>query len=843
MAATQLASAKFPFAKSNFSEVFATVLVPVPIAGSFTYAIPDDLRADVKVGVRVIVPFGAKKLYTGIVTGLTPIAPEGFDVKPIVEVVEGGPVVRHPQLKFWDWLADYYISTPGEVFRAAIPAGLKVESETFVTAVSDFEESLDSPLSDTERRVMETLILNGEKKTSLDLLAKKTGVATVGAVTNRLLAKGAVRISENLVERYHPRTDTYVRLTAPKGDSEALHIAFDSVRRGSMQEKALLAMVELSGFMRQAQSRLREVTRAELIERTGVTTSVLSSLAKKGLVEVYKKTIDRFHYDGPVGGPLPSLSHPQQKALAEIEQSWKEKDITLLHGVTSSGKTEIYIRLIDAILSQGLQVLYLVPEIALTTQLTQRLQKVFGARVVIYHSRYTDNERVEIWNRLLHSNDPVVVIGARSSIFLPFARLGLVIVDEEHESAFKQFDPSPRYNARDAAMVLASMHGAKTLLGSATPAVDTYYKALSGRFGLVSLTTRFSDIPLPDVQLVNMVEARKRGQVEGIFAAETKQLITDTLTADRQAIIFLNRRGYAPVARCSQCGYVPKCDKCDVSLTYHRLADRLICHYCGTPYNVPAVCPACKEPAIEVLGYGTERLEEEIDSAFPGVSISRMDLDTTRNKSGYENIIEEFSHKRTQILVGTQMVTKGLDFEGVGTVAVANADTIINQPDFRAAERAFCMLEQVSGRAGRKDSRGKVAIQTWSPEHPVFPFVLAHDYLGFYDTEIEERRRFAYPPFSRIVFITLRSKDPQAVASSAAIYAQRLRALLGSRVSGPDTPAVSRVNTWHLRRIMLKIEPTASMTKVKTLLRDLRIELTNARLLPSTQILYDGDPQ
>lgn len=823
--------------------MYASVLVPVPIAGNYTYAIPESLGGDVAVGVRVIVPFGGKKFYTGIVTGLTPFPPDGVEIKEIVEVVEGGPVIRHPQLKFWQWIADYYISTPGEVLRAALPTGLKIESETFVSPISDFEEDPEARLTDAERRVMETLLLGGEKKMTLGALSRKTGIATVGAVANRLLAKGAVRISENLVEKYHPRTDTYVRLTAAKGDSEALHRAFDAVRRGTMQEKALLAMVDLSAFMRRDRQELREVTRAELIERTGVTTSVLSALASKGIIEIYKKKVDRFHYDGPVGGPMPELTHPQRKALAEIESSWKDHDITLLHGVTSSGKTEIYIRLIEAVLSQGNQVLYLVPEIALTTQLTTRLQKVFGPKVVIYHSRYSDSERVEIWNRLLHTNEPLVIIGARSAVFLPFARLGLVIVDEEHESAYKQYDPSPRYNARDTAMVLASMHGAKTLLGSATPAIETYYKALQGRFGLVTLSERYEGLSLPDMMLVNMTEARRRGTLKGIFAEETRNLIDSTLASDRQAIVFLNRRGYAPVARCSMCGYVPKCDKCDVSLTYHRGIDKLVCHYCGTPYAVPQVCPACKEPAIEVLGYGTERLEEEVDAAFPGVTISRMDLDTTRNKHAYETIIDEFSKGRSQILVGTQMVSKGLDFGGVGAVAVANADTIVNQPDFRASERAFCMLEQVAGRAGRKGAKGTVAIQTWSPSHPVFPYVLAHDYEGFYRHEIEERELYSYPPFSRVVFITLRNKNQQAVAEAAKIYGERLRALLGSRVSGPDVPAVGRVNTWYLRQLMLKIEPAASMTKVKALLRDLRVEMTAEKLLVGTQILYDVDPQ
>lgn len=821
--------------------IFAEVLLPVPIQGTFTYKIPAEMENSVKVGHRVIVPFGRKKFYTGIVAAISPIASEEYEIKEIAMAIDTSPIIRHPQLKFLKWIADYYLCTPGEVFKAAVPAGLKIESETFISVVPDFEESENNRLSERETVVMEKL-LTGDKKTSVDVLKKKTGFANISSIVNSLLEKEAVAISENLVERYHSRKEAYVRLCAEKGDNDRLHKAFDAVRNGSKQETALLALIELSGFMRQGQESLNEVTRTELLEKSGVTTTVLSAMDKKGIIEIYKKEISRFAYSGLVNGELPKLTVPQETALGEIHKSWFEHDITLLHGVTSSGKTELYIHLIDYVLKQRRQVLYLVPEIALTTQLTGRLQKVFGDKVVIYHSKFSDNERVDIWKKLLNSSEPCVVIGARSSVFLPFSSLGLVIVDEEHEQAYKQQEPSPRYNARDAAIVLANMHGAKTLLGSATPAIETYYKAKSGRFGLVTLSERYEGARLPQIEIVDMSTARKKGEVQGIFSLHTRRLVNESLGRGEQAILFLNRRGYAPIARCKLCGYVPKCENCDVTLTYHRHSDKLICHYCGTPYAVPDICPACKEPGIEVLGYGTERVEEEVESIFPDAKILRMDLDTTRSKDSYDNIIDDFSKGKAQILVGTQMVSKGLDFDNVSTVGVINADTLINFPDFRASERAFNMLEQVAGRAGRRKDDGKVTIQTYNPTHPIFPYLLAHDYKGFYNNEIAERNKYNYPPFVRVIYVYIKHKDAAAVSSISFEFASRLRNLFGNRVSGPDEPYVARVQTLYIRRIMLKVETNASISKVKALLRNVQIEMVNQKKMSGAILYYDVDP-
>lgn len=822
--------------------LFAEVLLPVPIYGTFTYRVPADMQESLRVGHRVIVPFGRRKSYTGIVAALTPVEPRGYEIKDITIKIDDAPIVRHPQMKFWQWVADYYLCTPGEVMKAAVPAGLKIESETFISPVAGWEEDVADRLSVRETALLEALLASGEKKVTLDWLGRKTGLSAVGPAVNSLLARGAVMISENLVERYHPRKETYVAISAAKGDSSRLHEIFDSVKRGSKQEAALLTLIELSGFMRQALEKPLEVTRTQLMERSGVTSTVVATLAKKGLVDLVVKEIGRFSYSGVVSGELPVLTDRQKEVLGEIHRSWLDRPVTLLHGVTSSGKTEVYIHLIDYALRDGRQALFLVPEIALTTQLTARLQRVFGSKVVIYHSKFSDSERVEIWRRLLSSSEPCVVIGARSSVFLPFSSLGLVIVDEEHEAAYKQQDPAPRYNARDAAIVLASMHGAKTLLGSATPAVETYWKALQGRFGLVELMERYGGASLPRMELVDMTAARKKGEVVGIFSNTTRSLINGAVSGGHQAIIFLNRRGYAPVARCKQCGYVPKCDKCDVSLTYHRRFDKLVCHYCGTPYAVPEVCPACKEPAIEVLGYGTERIEEEVEGFFPDVPMLRMDLDTTRCKDGYDRIIDDFSQGKAKILVGTQMVTKGLDFANVRVVSVANADTIINFPDFRSSERAFNMLEQVSGRAGRKDGEGVVAIQTYSPSHPLFPFLLSHDYIGFYNHEIAERERYCYPPFVRIIYLYVKHKDSSCASAAANDMASRLRLLLGNRVSGPEEPSVARVHTLYIRRIMLKIETNASISKVKELLRGVRVEMANNGKLSGVTFYCDVDP-
>lgn len=819
---------------------YAEVLLPLPLTGFFTYKVPDMMAEAIRPGCRVVVPFGRTKFYTGIVAGLTPRRPEGFETKEISQLLDSEPIVRHPQMKFWEWIADYYLCSQGEVFRAAVPAGLKLESETVVEVNPDFEEDPGDRLGERDLLVMNA-VRRVPKKATLAAVARETGFRNTSAIVARLVERDALMVSENLVERYKTRKIEMVEMAIERGDSAALHAAFDSVKGAPKQEKALLTLIELSGFMRQG-SDLCEVTRADLLDRSGVTSPIIIALENKGIVRRRKKEVSRFAQVSKATMPMPELTVAQREARDAIIKSWGEKDITLLHGVTSSGKTEVYISLIDRMLRSGRQVLYLVPEIALTTQLTTRLQRVFGPKVIIYHSRFSDSERVELWRRLLTTHEPLVVLGARSALFMPFASLGLIIVDEEHESSFKQQDPAPRYNARDAAMVLAGMHGAKTLLGSATPAIDTYYKALTGRFGLVSLTERYGGSELPRVEIVDMAKARKKREVSGAFSLQLRRLINDAASADRQTILFLNRRGFAPMARCKMCGYVPKCENCDVSLTYHHGIDRLVCHYCGTPYDLPRVCPACREPGLEIIGYGTERIEEEIAASFPDISVARLDRDTTRNKDDYERIIDEFSAGKDKMLVGTQMVTKGLDFGRVSVVGVINADATINQPDFRSAERAFNMLEQVAGRAGRRGDDGVVAIQTYTPSHPLFGFLASHDYVGFYNHEIEERRLYNYPPFTRIINIYLKHREQGRLHVLAGAYGRRLRELFGNRVFGPEEPHVARIKQMHIMRIMIKIETEASMKKVKHILRETYLEMDAARALNGAQVYYDVDP-
>lgn len=824
--------------------LFAEVLLPLPLTASFTYSIPTQMSGQIAVGHRVIVPFGQRKFYTGIVTALTNTAPDAkYELKSIATLLDSTPIIRRPQLQLWQWVADYYLCSVGDVYRAALPAALKVESETFVETNSDFDDF--AQLNERETNVFQCLD-HADKPQRISEIEKATGYQNVALIVNSLLEKSAVIISEKLVERYTSRRVTYIKVALPQGNSEMLRDAFGQISSKAQQRQlqAFQALLSMSSFMQHDQPP-KEVTMEELLERAGVSRDVVKRLADKGIVEIYKKTRNRFDYNGLVSGQLPVLSQPQTLALDEIHRSWLDHDVSLLHGVTSSGKTEIYIHLIDFVMRQGRQSLMLVPEIALTTQLTKRLQRVFGSKVVIYHSKFSDSERVDIYRKILSSTEPMVVIGARSALFLPFANLGLVVVDEEHESSYKQQDPAPRYNGRDTAMVLAKMHGAKTLLGSATPAIDTYYKALNGRYGLISLQQRYSGVELPEIKIVNTLKARKQKLMQGALAVPTINMIKEAVESGHQAIVFLNRRGYAPVAVCKMCAHTPKCEQCDVSLTYHKGIDKLVCHYCGAIYPLPKVCPACKEPAIEIYGYGTERMADDaIESFGNDVKVLRMDLDTTRNKDGYERIIEEFSRGQAQILVGTQMVTKGLDFGNVTTVAIVNSDALINQPDFRASERAFNMMMQVAGRAGRREGRGVVAVQTRSADLPIFAYLQAHDYRGFYDEEIGERQKFNYPPFTRVINIYIKHRDRRSVDEFAVAYGRRLRDLFGNRVYGPEEPSVARVQSLFIRKIMLKVEVNASMKKVKDILRNLLIEMRNSTVAAakSAIVYYDVDP-
>ncbi|MDE6277075.1 MAG: primosomal protein N' [Muribaculaceae bacterium] len=827
---------------------FVNVLLPLPVHSTFTYAVPSHIQAsDIHPGARVLVPFGSRHLYTGIVEATDVVAPKGIQAKEIKSLLDPKPIIRHPQMRFWEWISTYYLCTRGEVFKAAVPAGLKVESETVVELNPDLDASQLEGLGECEMAVVDYIREKGKQPGGAIARGVKLpeGRSAEGIVA-RLIASGVAVVSERLRERYRAVKKTFVRLTIPRSDQGAIAAAFASVRRSAKQEAALVALIALSGFNRPEGDAVKDVSLEELAEKADVSRANVKALSDKGLCEIFDKTISRYSCDTTATGPLPALSKAQDEALRAIHKSFLDHQVTLLHGVTGSGKTEIYLHLIDYVMRQGKQALFLVPEIALTTQLTRRLQRVFGSKVVIYHSKFSDSERVDIWRRLLDTNEPLVVIGARSAVFLPFAKLGLVIVDEEHESSYKQHDPAPRYNGRDAATVLASMHGAKTVYGSATPTVETYYKAMTGKFGLVRLTERFEGAELPEIEIVDLRQERKMGRMHLEFISD-KLLDAVHSTVDerhRQAILFHNRRGYAPMARCRMCQFIPKCDFCDVSLTYHRFHNTLSCHYCGAAYPVPRVCPNCGEPAIEIVGFGTERLEEDLTEAFGQAKILRMDLDTTRNKDAYSRIIDDFSEHKADILVGTQMVTKGLDFGNVELVGVLNADSLINFPDFRSAERAFNMLEQVGGRSGRRadGARGRVLVQTYNPEHPVLRFAATHDYEGFYGQELEERRAFNYPPFTRIINIYVRHREAPVAQNGAEALAADLRSILGNRVSAVQEPPVSRIQNQYIRKIMLKVEADASMAKVKDILREAYIRLTSAPTTRSLTVHYDVDP-
>ena len=816
---------------------FAETLLPLALPGTYTYRIPEGMQ--LSIGMRVLVPFGRKKIFTAIVVTLHDREPAGYDVKEILSTLDEKPILRHPQLDFWQWIADYYLCSMGEVYKAALPTGLKVESETTISANPDFEESEPGQLTDHERVILDFTAQRG--RVQIAEIARATGFKTVERIVSHLLDMDALHVSERVVDNYRPKTEACVRLTVAREDEEKLHQFFDQLKRAPKQESLLLAYLDMSRWLQNGET--REVSKENLLKRAGVSGAVLHEAVKRGLFEIYKKEINRFADLGSILEVPPALSEEQQRAYKEIHQSMRQHAITLLHGVTSSGKTSVYMHLITDALKLGKQVLYLVPEIALTTQLTRRLRRIFGDKLLIYHSKFSDNERVDIWKRLLDSNEPCVVIGVRSSVFLPYSNLGLVIVDEEHDSSYKQQDPAPRYNGRNAALVLAQMHGAKTLLGSATPAIEVYHLALEGRYGLVKLMTRYGDIQMPDVKVIDTIDARKRREMQGMFSNELIANCRKALDHGEQVILFQNRRGYSPMVRCKECGTVPKCENCDVSLTYHKHNRSLVCHYCGYTIPLPDLCPACQLPGLEIIGYGTERIEDDIDALFPGEKISRMDLDTTRSKNSYDRISDEFSQHRTNILVGTQMVTKGLDFDAVSIVGILNADTMINFPDFRSHERAFDMLEQVSGRAGRAHKQGQVIIQTSQPGHDVIKFVQTHDYEGFYQHELADRQKFGYPPFTKVINIYLKHRDDATVGEIAVRYSGLLRQVFGTRVLGPMSPLVARVQNLYIRQITLKMETAASMTKVKGILRDLyeRMLAADARM-KAVRLYYDVDP-
>ena len=732
----------------------------------FTYSVPQPLEGQVRVGARVLVPFGRSKTCVGIVASTQGAAPSVSQIKSVLQVLDTSPILTDCQLRLWQWISDYYMSPLGEVMKAALPSGLKAE------------------------------------------------------------------------DGYRPKTETFIRLTPKFRNEPALHIALDMLQRAPNQQKAFIGFLDL--VMEDDYG--TGITRDELLNQ-GHTLATITALVKRGLLETYEQEVGRLNHGGdPHPENIKPLSAPQQDTFNQIQFSFLKKNVTLLHGVTSSGKTEIYIHLIQQALDRKQQVLYLLPEIALTVQMMERLQRVFGCRLGIYHSKYSDAERVEIWQKQLSPHPYDVILGARSAVFLPFQNLGLVIVDEEHETSYKQQDPSPRYHARSAAIMLAQMMGAKVLLGTATPSVETYHNATTGKYGLVELFQRYKGIELPEIQVVDIKDLQHRKMMNGPFSPLLLLKVREALARGEQAILFQNRRGYAPMIECKQCGWVPRCQHCDVSLTLHRNLNQLSCHYCGYTYQVPTECPACGGKELQTRGYGTEKIEDQVRDIFPEARISRMDLDTTRTRHAYERIINDFSAGRTNLLIGTQMISKGLDFDRVSVVGILNADTMLNYPDFRAYEHAFMMMSQVSGRAGRKGHRGLVILQTKSPDLPVIQQIVDNDYAAFFRSVLDERRQFRYPPYCRLVYVFLKHRSDSLVATASQEMGSRLRQWFGTRVLGPDRPSVAKVKSLSIRKLMVKFEPGLNMSEVRRYLALARQQMLQDKRYASLQIYYDIDP-
>ena len=764
---------------------YADLILPLPLQGTFTYAVPAQMQAVVKVGMRVLVPFGRNKTYLGIVARLHDRQPQGYEVKPISQLMDEEPIVTPEQLKLWQWIADYYLSPIGDVYKAALPAGLKAE------------------------------------------------------------------------DGYRPKTETYIRLTPAYQNETALHVALNVLARAPKQLEAFTAYLELSGWdqvedMRNEQvDQISEITREELLNASHASATTLQQLEKRGMLETYEIEVGRLNHGGEYHPELiKQLNEAQQTAYNQILMSMMKKPVTLLHGVTSSGKTEIYIHLIQQALERKEQVLYLLPEIALTVQMMQRLQRVFGNRLGIYHSKYSDAERVEIWQKQLSKNPYDVILGARSAVFLPFQRLGLVIIDEEHETSYKQQDPAPRYHARSAAIMLAHLCQQpttdslqpKVLLGTATPSLESYHNAKTGKYGLVELKERYQGIELPEIQVVDIADLQHRKMMAGPFSPLLLNKVREALERGEQAILFQNRRGFAPLIECKQCGWVPHCQHCDVSLTYHRQMNQLTCHYCGFTYRVPTECPCCGSTELRTRGFGTEKIEEQVREVFPEARVARMDLDTTRTRNAYERIIMDFGAGRTNILIGTQMISKGLDFDKVSVVGILNADSMLNYPDFRAYEHAFMMMSQVSGRAGRKGKRGLVILQTKSQDVPVIQQVVRNDYLALYRDLIAERQAFHYPPYYHLVYVYLRHRSDDVVNTASIEMGSRLRQWFSGRVLGPDKPSVAKVKSQNIRKLVLKLENGIDMKKVREYLLLAQSQMLTDKRYNSLQIYYDVDP-
>lgn len=812
---------------------FVDVILPIPVQRAFTYRVSEAEFSFLSSGMRVAVPFGKSKVYAGIVKQLHRTAPTVYEAKEIEHILDETPLVTKDQLSLWTWIASYYMCTEGEVMRAALPSAFLLESETVIRvnpeAVID-----DVGLKDDEFLIYEALQHQSELKIQevMDILGKRSVLPPV----KRLLEKGALSLQQELYEQYAPKLVKYVRLQERYEEEAAFTRLLDELSRAPKQREVLLHFFTL-------RAKTKKPIKALVLQKeTGASSALLNTLVDKGVFERYELRQDRVTYEGATSATK-ALNPYQQTALEEIKNVYKSKEVCVLHGVTASGKTEIYVSMIEELLSSGQQVLYLLPEIALTTQLIGRLQAYFGEKVAVFHSKYSVNERVEVWNNVLNKLDKAqIIIGARSAVLLPFRDLGFIIVDEEHESSFKQFDPAPRYHARDTAIVLGSMFKAKVLLGSATPAVETVYNGMQKKYGYVQLKQRHGNILMPEISLVDIKEKQRKREMTGHFSDTMLRAITDALSLGEQVILFQNRRGFSPILECTSCGHAPQCPNCDVSLTYHKYKSQLRCHYCSHHIAMQLKCMACGSTELTTKGFGTEQIEVELKELYPEKSIGRMDSDTTRGKYGFEKLITAFEQEEIDILVGTQMLTKGLDFRNVSLVGILNADSMLNIPDFRAFERSYQLIAQVSGRAGRTEKQGKVLVQTYNPYHQILQQVSANKFMAMFEEQLEDRRNFKYPPFYRLIRVTLKHREYQKIEDSSIWLAQALRQVLGAQaVLGPETPAVARVRNQYRRNVLIKLSRKQNATQIKNAIHRVTISFSAVPQFRSVRLILDVD--
>ncbi|MFC4210313.1 primosomal protein N' [Pedobacter lithocola] len=811
--------------------LFVEVILPLSLAKNYTYRVPFELNNQIEIGKRVVVQFGKHKIYTALISNITTVPPTVYEAKYILDVIDSAPSVTETQLMFWKWMMDYYMCNEGDVMAAALPASLKLASETILILRDNYDDSVEL----TEKEAIIITTLKKQQKLTINDVSKLLGQKTVYPIINHLLDKELILVAEEVIQKYKPLLKSFIVLNEFYNEEENLKQLFAILDRAPKQLDALLAYLKLNKVG-------LPISKEQLLEESNCGSAALKALTDKDIFTIFKRPVSRLAAHDDDFSVNFILNDGQQKALNQINTAFKEKDVVLLHGVTASGKTQVYIKLIEEIINTGDgQVLFLLPEIALTTQIVERIKKYFGNSIGVYHSKFNNSERVEIWNKVKHGAFKVV-LGARSAVFLPFQNLKLIVIDEEHEPSYKQYDPAPRYQARDSAIYLAHLHKAKVILGSATPSLESYHNALTGKYGLVEMKERFGGVQLPNQQVVSISEETKRKTMVSYFSSVLIKDIDLALSKKEQIVLFQNRRGYATILICATCGYTPKCVNCDVSLTYHKSSGKLHCHYCGFQQSSVNLCPACGSVHVEQKGFGTERIEEELRLLYPEVTIARLDMDTTRTKNGLQQILTDFQDKKTDILIGTQMVAKGLDFDNLSLIGVINADTLLGYPDFRAYERSYQLLAQVAGRAGRRADQGNVCIQTYDADNRIIKQVVDNDYLGMYNDEIAEREKFLYPPFSRMIFIAVKHKDATVLENAAFFLAQTLKAKFGQRVLGPEQPLVSRVRNLYIKQIIIKADKHTAINKVKSVLRETLTEFNAMKEFKSVIIQIDVDP-